>query len=296
MDAFFFTVEYLTRSLNSKSFFASRTSFQTFDIASGNFISVEKILNSLVTLTRSKSPIRRIPRGGHVPSSQRGSIEKAWKTLGFRASIRIDAGLLELVKAYLRRTEAFLHQRIKGTCGDASPSVPINAHLEKLEECLVHTQVKVQGEFRPLMPPYDGEGGTWSTTNAMESPETIIYKPEGQSEESHRFRIRARHDDLWFGLIRADPGPVYLPNITSDDIFHMDPKPLVEWDFELQPHDRTAIRLVVPGTDLHLMPSTYAGGNFSLVSKEINNEWPFRISPICCKAPGPWPFFRDDRE
>ena len=197
---------------------------------------------------------------------------------------------MRLVKAYLRRTKTFLRKRIETTCGDASPSIQINAKLEKLDDCLVHIQANVQGEFQPFVTPDKSEGGRWSTADEVGLPESLVYKVKGHS---NRFMIKARHVDRWLGVLSAIPGSLQLPNI--DDISH-DPKPLVEWGFELKPHDHTAVQLVLAGTDLYLMPPTFPGGNFSMVSKQTKNEWPFRIAPICCTAPGPWPFFRDDRE
>ncbi|KAG8939592.1 hypothetical protein FRC04_006214, partial [Tulasnella sp. 424] len=42
-----------------------------------------------------------------------------------------------------------------------------------------------------------------------------------------------------------------------------------------------------------LRPPISAGGDFHLVSSDLE-VWPFRVSPICCEAPPPWPFFQED--
>ncbi len=302
VEAFLLTIEYLTRSLNSNSFYASRTSFHAFDIASGDLTSVESLIESLVTLTSSKSPVRRIPQGGHIASSYRGSIGKAWTVLGFRASVGTNEGLLRLVKAHLRQTETFLRGRIEATCGKASPSITINSNLDKLDDCWIHIQVNVQGDFQTLVPPGGGTGEdrdpqeVWSTDSDVQSLEAIIYRSKGQAKERQAYSIKSSFDERWLGVMRADPGPVQLPGLRADDISGIDPMPIVEWELELNPEDHTAVRLVIPGTDLYLMSPTIVRGDFTIVSKKTKDEWPFRITPICCKAPGPWPFFRDDRE
>src|SRR5258708_2884877 len=96
--------------------------------------------------------------------------------------------------------------------------------------------------------------------------------------------------------MRADPGPVQLPGNIADDISGIDPVRIVECELEINSEDATAVRLVLSGSDVYLMRPTIVRGDFTILPKKTKDEWPFRITPICCKAPGPWPFFRDDRE
>ena len=39
---------------------------------------------------------------------------------------------------------------------------------------------------------------------------------------------------------------------------------------------------------------TFRSQFLSIISMKERNEWPFRISPICCKACGSWPLLCDD--
>ena len=141
-----------------------------------------------------------------------------------------------------------------------------------------------------------GEEEFWTTSSIAQTSEALIYMPAKLGKERQLYSIKAINDDFWLGVTHADPGPIQLPRITSGNISRNDPTPVVKWELELKPDDYTAVRLVVPGTDLYLMSPTIVGGNFTIVSKKTKNEWPFRVTPICCDAPGPWPFFRDDRE
>ncbi|KAF8338858.1 uncharacterized protein EI90DRAFT_3117929 [Cantharellus anzutake] len=82
-----------------------------------------------------------------------------------------------------------------------------------------------------------------------------------------------------------------------------------DWELEANPEQGT-VRLAVPGTNLFLKGPTFLGKNFTLAEKkdegggrgrgvEVNNRgeeevWPMKISPSCCPAPAPWPFFHDN--
>ncbi|KAF8342878.1 uncharacterized protein EI90DRAFT_3030555 [Cantharellus anzutake] len=294
VDALLLTIEYLSRSLNKKSWFPTRTSFEIFNIASGRLVSVDRLVDSLVALTHSKSPIRRIPRNETALVPYKGAIEKARRILGFHPLVNIDTGLLRLVKAYLTRIEYFLRKRMEGTCGEASPSIAINADLEKLHDCHIHIEVNIQGEFQSLMPPPRDDERGWSTDTILPPPSARIYKAGGWTKERQIYSIQSPYDGWWFGVTRPDPGPVQLPRITKEQIDSILPQPVVDWRIEVNPDDDVTLRFVVPDTDLYLMSPTVVGGNFSIVSKKTRDEWPFRISPICCEGPAPWPFLRDD--
>ncbi len=292
-DAFLLTIEHLTYSLN-KFLFSRRTSFEVFNIASGNLISVRNLTDTLVAFSRSKSPIRRIPREDPTLIPHRADIERAWRILGFRPSVTIEAGLLQLVKAYLSWTEAFLRKRIESTCGDSSLTISINANIDKLNGCLVHIEVDIEGEYQALSPPKD-EGEFWSSDTEVPPRPSRLYQSSEWTKNRQIYRIKPMHEWWWLGVMRAEPGPVELPKITTEDTYSNDPKPVVDWELEVNPDDHATIRLMVPDTDLYLISPTVVGGNFSIVSTKERNEWPFRISPICCKARGPWPLLRDDR-
>ncbi|KAF8338835.1 uncharacterized protein EI90DRAFT_2908502 [Cantharellus anzutake] len=294
VDAFLLTIEYLTKSFNKISLFPSRNSFEIFNIASGHLISVDRLVDSLVALTRSKSPIRRIPRNDPALVPYKGGIEKARRTLEFYPLVNIDAGLSRLVKAYLTRTEGFLHKHIRGTCGDASPSIAINSDLEKLHDCHIHIEVNIQGEFQALTPPPRDNGQGWSTDTGLPSQSMRIYKSGQWTKERQIYSIRPLYDEWWLGVMRPDLGPVELPKMTKEQIDSIFPQPVVDWKIEVNPDDHATLRFVVPDTDLYLMSPTVVGGNFSIVSNQTRNEWPFRISPVCCEGPAPWPFLRDD--
>lgn len=252
-------------------------------------------MNTLVSLIRSKSPIRYIPGDARFPNVYRGNTAKAQSVLGYTPAVTIEEGLLRYVKAYLRRTRDFLDGRCKETCGEASPSLVANAQIEKLDGCYVHIEVDVLGQFAPLKPPEGDE--PWSITNEV-APHFLHTAITHQSG-SHIPRIRLHTSDsdhTFLGIFEDvfQPGPVTLSKLTAADI-DSGAAVIVEWELEVNA-EQSAVRLVVPGTDYFLMSPTTVGGRFSLVSKAASNVWPFRITPTCCPSPVPWPFARDDRK
>ena len=60
---------------------------------------------------------------------------------------------------------------------------------------------------------------------------------------------------------------------------------------------RLAPSASLPGTNRQLFP-TFVGGNFTITESNLGESerpGPFRITPLCCPSPAPWPFVADDR-
>lgn len=252
-------------------------------------------MDTLVSLTRSKSPIRYIPGDARFPNVYRGNTEKAQRVLGYTPAVTIEEGLLRYVKAYLRRTRDFLNGRVEETCGEASPSLVVNAQIEKLDGCYVHIEVDVLGQFAALKPP-GGDESAWSITSEV-SLYFLHAAVTRQSGHVPHIRLHTSDNDHTFlGLFKDDfrPGPVTLSKLTAA-IVDSGAAVITEWELEVNA-EQSAVRLVVPGTDYFLMSPTTVGGRFSLVSKAARDVWPFRITPTCCPSPAPWPFVLDDRK
>ncbi len=313
---------------------------------------MSKLVSTLVTLAQSKSPVQYIPGDDRFPNVYRGSTEKAEKLLGYKPSITVDEGLQRVVRAYLKLTEYYLANKIGSTCRAASPSIPENSdeNLGKLDNCVVHVEVNIRGQFAGLVPPAKNARSEWTTSMDMPSLNlrTMIsshsnpkwnsdlhYGLDSATREERRRRSRSRKgsekrllrikrldDDEWvyLGLKKMvsselRPGPLVLEGISEKDLLKMNTTVFVDWELEANAEQGT-VRLLVPGTNLVLMAPTFVGRNFSLVEKEAGHEdngkgpsrtnegelvevedvWPMKISPVCCPAPSPWPFFRDHRK
>lgn len=289
------------------SFTTPRTLSNTFNVASGSSVLVSHIVDTVVRLTHSKSPIQRIPGDPWLWNGYLGDITKARKLLGFRAQLEIDSGLQSLVDEYLRRTEDFLDQKIVSMCGNVSSTLALNQQLEKLDGCNVHIEFDVQGEYMNLLAPLNGSGGPWNLAQDMAHPtKEFIPVMLSVSTQSGKYlvQIRSIWGDLLLGVETALQPPEGQHRESSDyrrvdveglDETHVSSKYITDWEVRVKP-DGTAARLVIPGTETHLVPPSVLGGRFALSSIAFKDSWPIRISPLCCPAPAPWPFSNDDRE
>lgn len=294
VEAFILAISQLNKSIGSWSLRAPRTSLQVFNVASGESVPVRNVLNSILQLTRSKSPIRYISQDARFPNVYRGSTVKARTGLAFQARISVEDGLHKLVKMYLQRTHDFLSKRVKDTCGAASPSLALNARIDKLNDCDIHAEANVLGELASLS--LDSKLGVWTTTSTM-PPERLKSFTYLSSEGKRLMRIAKKEDEAHFlGISGIEPGPVTLKRIFMQDA---KPDEGIVIDFEVDVDVESAtINLAIPGTNLSLSPPTYIGGRFSIVNSDNGPKPPgaFRLTPTCCAVPLPWPFILDDRE
>lgn len=296
MDAFLLAAQRLSRFRNSPSTNPA-TSFDVFNVASGNAVPVNDVVDKILRYTRSKSPVRYIPRDDRFPANFRGSTDKAWSKLGFQASISLDEGLFKLVKLHLKRTERSLRKKIDAECGEASPTIKANALSEmyKLNNCHAHMHAHVQGELAILAVPENAGNDTrWHVESRFPPYNLRIFVKSG-SNGKPLIAIRDLHQDFFFGIRNLGPqvtqGPVKVEQIWRETIVEGD---TVDWEMEVNAEKGT-VKLILPGTSLQLRPPISTGGDFHLVSSDLD-IWPFRVSPVCCEAPPPWPFFQEDRE
>lgn len=266
-----------------------RTSFEAFNIGSGILTPAVDILDMLVKLARSKSPIRYIPGDIGSPRKVEVSVEKAQTTLGFRAAVDVDVGLRKLVASHMRVWQDALGERLKNSCGSEAPSLVANTQLEKLHECVVHIDVDVQGEFSGLHPPDNNDKtSSWTTyPGEMSRLRTSIFS-HGDETSIRIWGVDAPH---LLGVSNVAEGLVALGDYSEADLQSGD---VVDWTLNVNVEDST-VRLTLADGSYQLMPPNYLGGNFSLAPLQ-KDVFPFRITPICCPSPAPWPFMYDDRE
>ncbi|KAF8338856.1 uncharacterized protein EI90DRAFT_2908028 [Cantharellus anzutake] len=311
VDGFLLAIKHLTSSLSGH---APRTYFDAFSLVSGFSAPVSTIVSTLVKLARSKSPIQYIPGDDRFPSTYRGSAEKAQKILGYEPQVNVEEGLERFVRAFLQQTEHYLSAKLGSTCGKASPSIKESSdeNLNKLDRCTVHVNVNIQGEFAALFPPKSGERDQWTTGTTMPPPtlHTDIFVRSGSQpvKDLRPLPEERGKDHVQLGF---KAGPVTLQRISEKELGKGVGVGVafVDWELEANPEQGT-VRLAVPGTNLFLMGPTFVGKNFTLAEKkeerggrgrgvEGNNRgeeevWPMKISPSCCPAPAPWPFFHDN--
>lgn len=309
IDAFLLATSYLQKSLHGWSFqlHTPRTFLDAFNVAKGESVPVIKVVDTVVRLTRSKSPLQYISGDARFPNVYKGSTTKARDVLGFSAKVDIDSGLLALVKVYLQRTHDFLTNRLATTCGKSASSLAVNAQLQKLNGCSVHVEVDVQGEFASVLPRVIDGQRHWLATREISSPGlSTIPLITSVSRDGSKTLVRMHADaegSPYLGVKRARRPPKKHPKVaptnrqvtleSASENGIASSGLIVDWELEVNP-EQSAIRLVVPGTSTHLVGPTYLGGNFSIIPID-SSVWPFRMTPLCCPAPAPWPFASEDR-
>ena len=171
--------------------------------------------------------------------------------------------------------------------------------LDKLNGSSVHVVMNIDGELATLGPNPESSGTMWTAMRDM--PPFQFYTSTSRSPRSHDGRdvlIRIRDQDRYFvGLRDPSPvvGPVALERIANHDV-ESDNKVIVDWELHADAESST-VRLFVPGTNRQLFP-TFIGGNFTIAESNLGEgerPGPFRITPLCCPSPAPWPFVADDR-
>ncbi|KAF8309132.1 NAD(P)-binding protein [Clavulina sp. PMI_390] len=341
IDAFMLAILHLTASVRSPSkwsfspFSSPTFSFEAYNIASGFSAKIPSLVDTIVSLTRSESPVRYITADDRYPNVYRGDTTKARSTLGFKALISVQEGLKLFVTARLRHMSLFLSRTIEETCPGSNPHSidtkhQLNLNMSKLDGCLVHVDLDVQGEFVGLEPPdFQQNSDHWSirplhapdqrdpwatSLLVVSTSQPILIKDEDQENSRMLIRLRGSEKEVfadgkpsYLGVWRnSDDDPINPGLITLGRIFDSDltttstsRRPLVDWELHVNPDPgEGSVRLVLPGTNppLQLMNPTYIGGNFSLtrVDDELKHVWNIKLSPVCCPSPAPWPFSRDD--
>lgn len=263
----------------------SPSSFDAYNVASGFMAPVDKLVDMVVRLTRSKSPIQYIPGDDRFPNTYVGSTERAWEVLGFQAAVNVEEGVLRFIRAYLEKTERFLNKQIASHCTNPNKVAPED--LIKLTNCQAHLTVDIQGELATVVD-WDADN-SWHASREMPIPtlRTFVKYHDGKPIIS----FKSKDMDGWLGFREdATAGPVELRRMWKSDI---DVGAMVDWEVRVNPKDYMTVKLVAAGTELQLVGPTSTSGKFALIDEWVD-VWPFRITPVCCSAPPPWPFFTDD--
>lgn len=285
VDGFLRAVKTLTKKRKGSSFTAPRTWLDTFNLASGSTTPVNDLIDMIVRFTRSKSPIQFIAGDDRFPNTYRGNTEKARKGLGFQAAVSVEEGVLRLVRLYLKQIERGLGQQIAARCTEPEPSLVSPQELAKLDDCLVHFSVDQGGELATLEE--SREYNVWFAGREMPLYQMRSFVRTSKDGKSF-LSLRHHSEETWVGLKGPmSAGPVELERVNKTDGIH------TEFEMEVNPKDST-IRLRVPGTKYQLAGPFTNASKFFLVSRDAD-VWPFRINPVCCKAPTPWPFYKEDR-
>ncbi|KAG9005282.1 hypothetical protein FRB93_009836 [Tulasnella sp. JGI-2019a] len=291
VHAFILTIKRLTERRQKRFFGTPATYYETFDVSSGSEVSFTDVIDKAVRFSRSKSPIQYIPQKDTVVSN----VAKAPRLPGFETTVPIDEGLLRLTQDYLRRQEKALADELQSRC--SQPPRPVsNDDLMKLNDCTVHILIDIEGSLEVLT---NKDQGAFMYKNKFPPDLLKTYVRRRESDGKVLIRILGNakdsgRDSRWLAVqmplknggvfVEEMPGPQAKWPVGNDT--------LVDWEVETNVEQGT-VRLLLADTPYQLRGPAMGGGGFRLVSRD-EDIWPFRITPVCCKAPLPWPFYEDD--
>jgi len=199
------------------------------------------------------------------------------------------------LRMYLRHFEGYFSRRITASCGTPSPIRSLNAQLEKLDGCTTRIHMDDQGRLVSLSAPSRDEPHWRVDDEILGATVYIKASPRKNAEGKPTFQIQGNDNGLYLGVKNPSNGSVSIGPITESDI-QFDPSVHADWEIEVNPNAND-VKLTLAGTNLQLAGPTQSGERvLHLLPSTKSPPWPFRISPICCSAPGPWPFTADDRE
>ncbi|KZO99764.1 glycosyltransferase family 47 protein [Calocera viscosa TUFC12733] len=284
IDAFLLAIRRLSSSVSGNRFTTPRTSLDQFNVANGKNVPAQQLVDKLLQLARSKSPIQRLKGDNRFPDSYTGSTVKAEQVLGYRAQVSIDEGLLRLVRLYLHRTQRFLTKKIGSQCYDKAPELAINTQIEKLHDCMVHVTANIGGRLATVTP--DNQRFV-----VKDSFPAAPFASSIQRGPSGKYLLRLRDWHWPFMFLGLKTENFNQPGSINDGIAD-DQEAEVWWEMEVSP-EQAAIKLILPGSDYQLSPPNFFSGNFSWEPRTAD-IYPFKITPICCPSPAPWPFADED--
>ncbi|KZO95642.1 glycosyltransferase family 47 protein [Calocera viscosa TUFC12733] len=286
VDAFLLSMKRLTDLSNDNRHTRQRTTHEIYNIAGIRSATTSELVDKVLHLSRSKSPVLELESTANAQDDYQGSITKAIVGISFRAKVSLDEGLIRLVGSYLARTEQFLIDRIDNMCYAASPHPEINSHVEKLDGCIVHMSADVSG----LLGSLNAYSGHWQVDDEHQATR-VLASVHWADESRWMLTLQNSEDSVEFFGLRE--GQTDDTDQLHDAVFHGEAgEQLVEWELEVDA-ERAAVKLIVPGTERQLGPPPYFAGEFTWISRS-GDVFPWRLSPFCCPAAEPWPFAAED--
>lgn len=293
VDAFLLAIQSLVRDTALKThIFRAPAIYEVFNIASNIMVSVSRLVDDVISLTRSKSPIRAIPADAHFPGTPLADVQKALRQLGFRASVDIEKGLGMTLRMYMQRFEQYFSRRIAHTCGTPSPDV-FDKQLEKLDGCSARIHINDQGQLKSLS--VSGDTPHFRSDDGVFGTELYVNVSSKLNAATRTFRISGHKVGFYLGSKNPSNAPDSIVGITEDEL-KSNEKPYVDWEIEAD-RETSAVRFILSGTEFQLAgPASSEQRSLRLISKHDKGSSPFRFSPMCCPTPGPYPFATDDRK
>ncbi|KAJ7623651.1 hypothetical protein FB45DRAFT_1089419 [Roridomyces roridus] len=248
------------------------------------------------------SPIQSLPRDLRFPVRYNSSLE----TLpGYVPKITLEDGLVRFVGSYLDRSADYLKAKVEKQCG-SRPS----PDLLKLDGCTANLLIDISKEIwsvgfdrnpkQPHKPDDMGPGtqedyGLIWVVSARIIPDSVQVAVESRDDRS----FLQMYTNRTYASHRLGVYTPSLPEFTTGFMFdHIDPEKVgsdtvvTEWEMIVN-ESKGTFKLALPDSGYQVSPPSIHEGWFSWISVQ-DDVYPFRLSPICCPAPPPWPFYEQD--
>ncbi|KAJ7493303.1 hypothetical protein B0H11DRAFT_1858695 [Mycena galericulata] len=309
VDAFTLAATRLERKVQSNSPETAPATLEIYDIAGSGPLVLRRLVDKVVFLTRSKSPIQTLQQDDRFPVHYVESPDTMTILPGYAPKIFVDDGLIRLVRLYLERSAAHLKRKAERECAQESPPpyALANADLLKLDGCTANLLMDIDStiwslafDFNPKRPEAPDDMGSEVEGFIWIISENIIPDPVKISIESREGRFFVQiYANRTYAAHRLGVFSPSLPEFTKGFMFdHVEPRKVgsnmavAEWEMIVNQRNGT-FKLVLPDSGYQVSPPTIYDGWFSWVPVE-QDIYPFRLSPICCPAPPPWPFYEQD--
>ncbi|KAJ7130037.1 hypothetical protein C8R43DRAFT_667947 [Mycena crocata] len=307
VNAFILAATRLERK--SRTFKDPQVTVEVFDVSGSGSIVLQHLVHKILILTQSKSPIQTFQRDKRFSAHYIRSPKKA-ALPGYSSKISLDSGLIRLVGFHLEQSASYLQQKMENECAQESqPHVIANQDLLKLDGCQANLLIDIHSEIwslafdrnpkHPESPDDMGPGTPEDWGPIWVISENIIPDIVKVAIESREDRFFVQiYADRTYAAHRLGVFAPSLPEFTKGFMFdHIEPDhvgdtAVVEWEMIVNQIEGS-FKLVLPDSGYQVQPPTIYDGWFAWISADVE-IYPFRLIPICCPAPPPWPFYEQD--
>jgi hypothetical protein len=243
------------------------SAIEVYNVGTGTSTPAIELIQKVMALTNSSSPVQTIPGDDRFPDRYIGSTTKAQEVLGFSAKIGQDQGLHRLAMSFIANTIDYLEDKVNAEC--STPTTYSSADLAALDGCTGTISVNGPEQIEYLQKA-EGEGSKFEWVDSDE-PQTWQFSVSHKSRDVRIrfFQIGQEGQDTYFEA--TEPGHL-LGSRT---------------EFAAKVDSQTGfVALSFPSSQADMVPEHL------LTSK---NKIQYRLTPFCCPGkPTPWPFYVED--
>ena len=245
------------------------TSIEAYNVGTGTSAAAMDIIQKVLALTNSSSPLQIIPGDDRFPDHYIGTTDKAADQLGFRAKVGVDEGLIRLVAAFYQDSIAFIDSKIESTC-ISRPTYDVS-DLEALDGC--SGSIGVDGPSGMEYLTANKPAGDLTTWDWLDTDEVQAWNFNVKT-------VTADHVVMTFTQVIGEH-QVTFQTTEGERLFGAQSEFVAKIDPNTGYISLSFAKTRNPFVPQHMVEQTkYAR---------------FRFTPFCCPdKPAPWPLFKED--